>query len=388
MSDSPRSPKRREVLSSMAGLTLGALAGGLAGCTTPSTIARAPIASKKGKLFLGMEKDDKSSVLRLFDWDRGTLRDFEVPLTLPHSVVQMPSDPSSIYVFECFGSAAKMNLTTGDTLRFDNAATGEMFGGHATLNSSADMLVSTQLPTKSGMQWISIRDMNDLKKVERISACEYGTHQLLRMPGSNVLAWGDTKAKDGKIGGGVTFFDLDKRKVINRIDLGALIIHLAAISPTQVLAVTCPETERSVDPVKMSKTSAENMRPFLEDVSLQIGPLHSVKITGETRTFWDPKRKDLFNFNFGIAPIPGGNGFVSSHVKSNRLFVWKDFAITKELEVPHPRNVAVSEDGTELMALTSRGIEIYSIASGQLLNSLPGTKPYSAISGYKSATTT
>ncbi|MES2963856.1 MAG: DUF1513 domain-containing protein [Bdellovibrionota bacterium] len=378
--------KRRDFLQLMS----GALAGtGFVACAGPITKPSSSTSSytDKGKVFLCLSNDDDRSIVRTFDWTSGEHHDVRSSLGLPHSVVQHRQDPSILNVFESLGSCVKLDLRSGREIKIDHKSSPEMFAGHGVLDSTGRLLFSTQglSGTKRGI--VTARDADSLQITRELPLESLHAHQVVHMPGErSIVAWGNMRGPNAASKGGVTFFDYASWNVVKRIDLDHPILHLIPISSTEVVALSfIPRSESLEAGVKSSKSSRENLLASMPSKSAAPTPLYRVSSTGSARTFWDEKNRHDFVYNFGLASVKPGERYLTGHTGSNKVFLWKDFAVEKSFDVDRPNNIAVSADSREFMVGTKGGIDIFSLETFERLRQIRTERPVVAISSYQNA---
>lgn len=373
--------ERRDFLKFSAALTAASV-GGLASCVTP-VAPKAPIARRRGTVFITIQDSATSSILRAYDWDTHEAKDFAAPVGLPHAILQHPKELGVVYAIENLGSCARIDLKSGRSSRVDHVETGELFNGHATASRDGAFVFCTQISKKDGAS-IAIRDAVSLALVDKVRGGEYAAHQVVHLPGSSIIAWGDLNSPKGGFGGGITFYDYQARKVVARVPLADPILHLVPISNTDVMGLGFPIASKAyLEPGMFERSSRENQLAILPPQDVRPAPLYHVGVDGKSRRLFDEGRKDLFKFNFGLTSPGKSERFLSGHVMSNKVIVWKGSRIERVLDVQAPRNIAVSDDASEFMVLSLAGVEIFSLETFEKLRTITSEKPISSISGYK-----
>lgn len=366
---------RRDILQLLALL-------GLASCATPfrppSREARGP----KGFVYLSLADGREHSTIRVYDWDSGESRDLVVPLSLPHSVLQHHRDPDVLYVFESLGSAIRLHVPSGDVVKCDHAKNREFFAGHGTLSANGDLLFCTRSPADSKKGELAARDAKTLELAFLLPEESYGAHQVVRLPGGPLIAWGNMRKRDGSFGGGVSFYDTVTKTIVKTIETPEPILHLQPIANDTVVGLGFPVRPRFEG--TYANSSRSNLERTMTSERLPPAPLYRVKTDGSAHSLYDLSRKDVFLSNFGVASA--GSRLLTSHIQSNKVVLWMDSKIEKIFDVPSPHNVAVSGDASEFMVMTHGTAERYSLETYEKLGRIETPKPVVSISSWRSYT--
>ena len=190
------------------------LAEGILGRAT-SLVAKP--SAEKGSVFLFLESESGSQrILRHLDWNTYQFTDHPIPLSLPHSLVQDKKNRGVVFVFETFGSFAKINLATGETLKIDHREGKEMSYGHATVTEAGDLLCTDVDPATSRGH-VVVRSPKTLKVVAQLPPECDGSHQVAMMPGGRVAVCGVATDFGRGEKGAVTFVDTETRQVTRRV---------------------------------------------------------------------------------------------------------------------------------------------------------------------------
>lgn len=367
--------KRRE-FNKLAGLTLASFATNLplSGCTT-APVAYVP--PKKGRVIAaGFATSPGVSPVRIYDWDTLRFSEMEIPIDFVHSVVQDNKDPRILYFFEVFGSGVKFNVATGAAVRIDHKKGQGMFNGHGTLLGSGDVLACSEMDS------VRLRSTDDLSVVGELPVECRKCHQVISLPGSSLLATGSNF--NGKAG--ITFYDYSTKKIVNRVDLEAPILHLLAISDHEVIGASLirkaysPTKDNHFEP---TSDSYSNFKKFTQDRTDAPSPLVYASTDTGKKLFWDEKNQGNFRLNFGLAETADGR-LISSHTNSNKVIVWKNYEIERVIEVTRPKNIQLSDDGSEFMVLAENVLEIYSTNTYEKLPGIENWPRVVATSSYKS----
>lgn len=372
---------RREFLRfAAASLTISSFAG-LGGCVTAAP--KKVVSNRRGKVFFAVPKTQTTSIVRNFDWDTFEQVDHEAPVGIPHSILQDPFERDVVFVVENLGSCARLDMRTGRSITIDHVLTGQMANGHAVSSADGKLVFLTQV-FRDGETSIGIRDAKTLALVDRIPGGSRAAHQIVHLPGSTIVAWGEMQSAKGEYGGGITFYDYSAGKIVNRVNLDVPILHLVPTSPTEVLGLGFPhDSKPHSDPKGFDRSSRENQKAVFPSNDVKPAPIYQVNVAGRSRRIFDEAHRDDFRFNFGLAVLSKDDVFVSGHVASNKVIVWKGFEIVRVLDVKAPRNIHISDDGEQFMVLSSNGVEIFSLATQERLQTITSATPIAAISGYK-----
>jgi hypothetical protein len=374
--------ERRLFLKHLTYSLAGAAFGSAIGCAGPIYKSNSNHPNK-GKVFLCMGDTVESSTLRIIDWNTFGHVDYKVPVTWAHSILQHSVDPNIIYVFENLGSCARLNLETRETVKVDHRTTMQLFSGHGVSDRSGEFLFCSQIPTMSDQPSITVRNAHTLEIVDTLKQDSQGSHQIVHLPNSNVIAWGNMRSLKNNFAGAITFYDYAEKKIISSSEFKMPVLHVLALSSNEVVGVSFPANlhiDKLTSP--FTHTSKENSVVVYSDHQTPLGPMYYAKSDGTHKEFWSESQKDFFNYNFGLAGIKGGARFLSGHLGSGKVILWKNFEIEKVFSVPNPLHIAVSDDGSEFMVL-SNGVEVYSLESLSKIHTIPIDRPVAVLSGYK-----
>ncbi len=356
--------------------------GSLSGCVT-RVVSEKPVAASKGQVLVCLNPVKVgASHLRIFDWDSYRFTDVEVPIGLIHSVIQDRTDKNIVYLFEAFGSCVKMNLRTKQVVKLDHHAK-HMFNGHGALSGSGEFIACTEIDPARG-SFVTLRSTKDLSLVEDLPDECNRCHQVISVPNSNLMVTGNMMSPDGKQTGGFTFYDYESRKVVNRVELPFPVLHLMAISPTEVIGASLFNKNWSLSQsssLMRDRGSPGNLASFTSTREILPGPIYYAAVDGTTKTLWDESKKELFHDNFGLAKIAKGR-FFSGHQRSGKVILWDDYKMTKIISVPKPKNIQISGDGTEFMVMSDEKIVIFSMSTFEPLHTFAGWPAVAALSNY------
>jgi hypothetical protein len=349
---------------------------------SPSPTGQFSVPVKKGKVVvcLAPHAPDVSRI-RLLDWDTRQFSEVSIPIGLVHSVVQDRADRNVIYLFELFGSFVKFNLSTGAFVKIDHKGSNDMFNGHGALSASGEFIACTEISKELGSV-VTIRSTENLKKVaETPKECK-NSHQIVALPASDLMACGSMRAENGNETGAITFYDFKLKKVMSRVEFPFPILHVLALSSTEVIGLTLQSNEkRDASNLSWDRGAAENQRIFNQGQSYAGGPLYYVSVEGNHKTLWDEQQKSIFNNNFGLAGV-SKMSFLSGHHGSGKVIFWKDFKIAHIFTVPEANNLVASKDGSEFMAISGQKLQSFSLKDFSQLKDFNDWPPVVSFSSY------
>ena len=364
--------ERRQFLE-LTTLILAQAALGPIGCvtalpTSPSAPKQTSAASGKGRVAvcLAPHGSDKSR-LRIFDWDDFKYTDVEIPIGFVHSITVDKTDANKLYLFEFFGSCLKFDLATQDFSKVDHRRVKEMFSGHGALSSSGEFIATTEL-TSDHRGVMTLRSAKDLKPVV-VAPKECGSsHQVVALPGSKLLAGGNLRDLDGKENGAITFFDVESRKVVNRLEFPYPVLHLMPLSSTEAIGLTKVSTFKSERLASLSTEHENDMNRavFANSESEKPSPLYYASTDGKKRAISNQSDLSILLDNFGLAKI-SGQRFLSGHHGSGKVILWENFERKHVFDVPGAKSLLASRDGTEFMAVSSNKLMVFSLETFERL---------------------
>lgn len=335
---------RRDFLQSSVASLLGAYA--LAGCG--SLPSRPP--ERNVKLLIALERDPRSSLVKIYDMKDGTSFDFVVPLGLPHATLMSPIFPDSIYFFEFMGSAVRYNVRTGEMVSVAaNPDHPVCFSGHAVESFDGKIIWCTEEFKGNRQLIVRARHADSLEIVPGEQYSYPGGHQVIRLPGTNILV--------SHPGENINFFDMEKLKVVQTNPIPSIVLHMTQISSTEIIAGAF---ERSP---KLDNTSSANLRD-----SIMSGKFHTQKelpliyasLNGEVKSLIEEDKKHLFRMNYAMDFIKPGS-FLSTHNKSNTVLLWEDFKIKHTYNIPAPLNVIYNPFRSSFYVVSLGKLKEYSL---------------------------
>lgn len=341
-------------------------------------------AHDKGSGFLFVQDwIKKTRTLRHIDWSTYESRDYPIPLGLPHSLVQDPSDPEVVYIFETFGSFARLELKTGASVVVDHSQAKSMSYGHATFASTGELLCTEVDPDQKNGR-VSIRNPKTLELLGNLPSECGGSHQIASMPGTKLAVCGVATEFGRGDEGAVVFTDSATKKTRGRVVLPSSISHVIPISGDEVIALGLKMNIAPINPV-YGDTSLNNTPDAARTATFDFAPIYKVKTDGTYSTFPTTGLKDLFKFNFAFLKIPHSELCVTSHLGSQRVIVWNGAKPVKILELPYPTNLTASADGSEFMVVTNGKVKIYSSTTFEEKKTLgyTGDVTIVGLAGYK-----
>ena len=363
-----------------------------AGCTVVPIQNKKSNVTAKGKVILMLANTDiKTCTFRRYDWDTHTFEDIQVPLASPHSIVQSKFQPEIFYVFEGMGSAVRINVDTQEIIKINHLETKTFFSGHAAFGVNSEYIYCTELI--SGRHFTTIRSARDLSLIERLPAQLGGSHQIIALPETTLIACAMAE-KNTSGRSGVTFFNTQNNEIFKFIPSDYPVGHIAAISSTEIIAATYYlSSKKSISEVQnflntMIDTATE-LTPLISKKgyqSLNMGPAPLVyfNTSGDQKIFGTEQMPDLL-LNFGLNYIDKNKGFLSTHTGSNKVFLWKNFVVDKVFNTPKPTATLISHDASEFIVLGDNGeIQIFSLDTpSTIAKPLNFSRSILAISGYK-----
>lgn len=324
----------------------------------------------KGKLLLVLRGPKSSPLSRVcsFDLDTNELQDlFVVPVNLPHSFVQNKNNPNEFFFFELYRSSGKFDAATKSFTKTDLKTSRNISFGHGLISPTGKQIFCTELNRETMSAEINIRSIDGMEKVGKFPA-EIGDHSIVLLPGTSITACGSSALdyKNRKL----IFYDCVSKKIINSVQTGFPISHLVPLSSTEVIALSYFGAKK-IEYANTKIQSESNVRGLIKEIAkdkegfdeadtlnfmrqLDWNPSHFciVSIDGRKKNFWDEKQENLFRFNFGATYEKNSDQFITTHLASNTIIIWKDFKIQKTLSVPSPTLVTVSLDATEFYVLS------------------------------------
>lgn len=322
----------------------------------------------KGRVVIGLwPTDSDTSCVRLFNWDDHSYEDVIAPIGKIHSVTQDERDKNTLYLFEIFGSCVKFNLITKQFIKIDHHGATQMFNGHGALSDCGEYIACTELDVKLGSV-LTLRSSYDLRQVLVAPKECKNVHQVVSMPKTSLMAMGGMRSLDGKSTGAITFYDTKDKKVTNRLEFPFPVLHLMPLSSHEVIGVShITKWNRTNEGVLSThKNTSENIDSFSNAQMFEPGPLYYASTSGESKTLWSEKDKNVFYDSFGLAKI-SSNEFLSGHHGANKVVQWENSEIKKIVTIPRPKNLLVSNDQKELLVLSDERISIYSMDSFELI---------------------
>jgi hypothetical protein len=366
---------QRRALLKLLTLTIGGvLTEGFSACAISPPRPAPESSEKKGLVFLCYSGDSpNTSILRIWNWDKNEHHDFDLPLALPHSIVQDRQNPETLFVFEVFGSCARVDLTSGKAIKIDHRSGLEMFNGHAIQTLKGDILVCSQIDVSKSRAHLTLRSSDDLHKIATLPpACDQA-HQIVQVPGGTIAACGNGPSAQGKLDGGITFFDYESQTIVRRVNLPFPIIHLLALSPSEVVGIGYhfQNTHERVkgNTVSFHRESIDNINQVADQFALP-APVFRVNIDGRFETLWDEPNRDNFRYGFGLARLPETMNFLSGYKDSGKIIFWENSHPSKILSVDAPTNILVSNDSSEFLVVSDGAAHIYSVKEFKQVNLL------------------
>ncbi len=334
--------------------------------------------NKKGKVFLCLlDKNLSRSTLRVLDMSDQTFEDYELPIQLPHSLIQNAGNPDEVFIFELLGSAVKIDLRSKKVILVKGAE-GSKFFGHAVQSSDHKLIWSTEMRPEVGAV-VCARNSSDLSLVNNERSVFQGGHHVLRLPGTDLLVSGGSSGTKENF---VNFYDPSAGKIVRKLTVNEVPIHMLGISSTEIIGLTnvAADEKRAKDyPVEGIISGLQTAFDFAKP-----SPLFYGSIDGNTKAWLDSTKKDLFRFNFGIERIPGKDlKYLTSHNHSDSVILWNGYKIERVLNVKAPKAVSVTNDGTQLLVHSDDlELHVFSMENFRLERKIKYDRPVGMISRY------
>lgn len=347
---------------------LGALM--TASCTTRIPLyGNSVMTNDKGKLLLCLGSGRHEAVLRIHDLNDDSFRDFPIPVA-PHSYIHSPVNPEEVFFIGFGDTSAVFNLSTGKT-RLCRQASGHMFNGHGTLISDDEIWCTEN--AIGGQVMARPRSTIDLSYSKGKDSFEAG-HHIVRLPGTSILVTGGVSFKTRE--NFVTFYDSAKGEVLRKFTTPYVPVHIIPFSSTEVYMVTNkPVMETLGQSLFQTNIMGRNLNLHAPT------PVLSFSLSGETGTYWDENRKNLFSFGLGIKKIPEEK-ILTAHTWSNTVICWNKGLIEKIISVPHPQAFAVTKDQSQVVVQSADALRIYSLNGLEHIRTIRCGKRIESISAY------
>ncbi|MES2965927.1 MAG: hypothetical protein V4760_18745 [Bdellovibrionota bacterium] len=357
--------------------------GGPLSCTTVEPLPRPLSNVSKGKVVVALSPlRSTGSVLRILDWDTRRFEDVELPIGIAHALMQDPHHPSSLFAFELFGDVIRFDLESKKVVRMSASEKSIQSNGHGASSRSGELFACTQLEKGKGSH-VAVRRTRDLSTVARLPKECDGAHQVVALPGSGMMAVGNLQSLDRKLAGAITFFEEETWKIVNRVEFDFPVLHVLALSPTEVVGVTMPDPPKKVSMERfMSEDEEAHRTARTLHGSKEGGPLYRASVDGTKKIFMGDTDKANFVGSFGLAGVSKGR-FLSGHAGSGRVVLWKEFEIEHVFEIRRPRGMIASPDGREFMVVSGNELQIHSLETRELVHRFASWPPVAAMSGYQ-----
>ncbi len=320
-------------------------------CRSQVPLVQTP-GSDRGKIYLSLKGEGKSSTLRILDLNDYSFKDWVIPLPHPHSMALNLQNPDEMFLYEFMGYAAKVNLVTDKTILMAGKETN--FAGHAV--QYEDVIWSTE-KYFNGEFVAFARRASDLSVIPGKEHTFKAGHHIVKMPGTNQIVTGSE--------GRIVFYDLGKKKIVREIPIDQEIspIHFFPLSESEVISVT-----GIMDGSLGTKFNLSGM-----------APAYYANMKGDVRPFWDEKEKEHFRFGFGIKKLTSQT-WLTGHNMGDAVFLWKDFKIVKKFEMKSPQTISLTKDGTQFIVHTADKLNFYSFKTNELEKTISYDRPIIAMS--------
>ncbi|MES2963837.1 MAG: hypothetical protein V4760_08095 [Bdellovibrionota bacterium] len=329
---------------------------GLTGCVALPKRARVSSAAAQdlGVISLvrrGHSKD--TSILTIYDWSGEASSVTQIPLNNPHSMLRSAAEPSVIYVFESLGSAARIDLGSGNVLKVDHRLTREPFFGHAFQTPDGRRLLCSQFDTKARLL-VTVRSAADLSYLGELPReCDF-THHVVGLPGTSIAVCGQFMPSPKRKRAGVVFYDYERMRTERVVDLDDGILHLLPLSSEELIGVgykVRPGTVAGRREHPYEDESRSNVEAY-KTVEALPAPVYRLSSKGLVEKYWDLSRPEDYKIGFGLAKVGEGGHFITGHKGSNVVRLWRDFKVVKEERVTQPTTMVVSRDGSRCLVVS------------------------------------
>ena len=350
-----------------------------ASCTTSIPSQSYP-GKHKGYAWVALGSGPESNILRRINLSTYEYEEVLLPLGNAHAISKISTHPDELFVYEFHGSAVRVNVKTGEILaRVDQTAELE-FVGHGTYDPVRNIIWSSEKVGDLGL--VRARSADTMKLIPGKEFSFPGGHHVIRLPESSLIssAGSDPAGKHF-----ISFFDLSSLKIEKIVPTDYHGIHLYPLSSTEVISVSNQYT-MDAERLRMTRrftnpSTRKSMTP--KDLEYAgTSPLLFADVSGQTKTFWDPSRTEIFHLGVGLDKVGTGNRFVTSHLLSHTVVVWKDFSPEKVISVPYPLVVVATLDGTEIVVQSEGFLRIYSVETGSLVKEIKYKQPVITLTKY------
>ncbi len=326
--------------------------------------------SEKGQVLLGLNSDKPGSILRILSLDDHTHKDFHLPVKEPHSIFRSQWNPNHVYVFGTGSTSAIVDLTNGSTIIRENTE-GMSFNGHGASVTSDNILWCSENDA-IGKIFIRGRRATDLALLEGDEYTFEGGHHVTKIPDSNLVVTGGVTNK-GKV---VRIFDHQKKTIVHEYVVDYIPVHFLQLSSTDLIAVTASSN---------SSTGKGDFKranfPVYGDLS-HPAPLISFNTKGEYKYIWEKEPSDLMKLGFSASKL-SSDSFLTGHLKSGNVILWKNFKMVKSINVGLPIAIVMSKDGSQFIVQSGNMLKIYNLESMELQKSIKYDESVVSMSSYK-----
>jgi hypothetical protein len=313
-----------------------------------------------------------AGILRVYDWDRRTVSECQIPLHLTHSALQKKTGAHEVLVFDNVGpSCAVVDTGTMRPVRSLQRKDGHNFYGHGAMSADGKYVLCTEFPSRDDIYapgLISIRDAESLQAVSTISSFGVHPHDLTFLEPDLIAV---TNHGDGtpKARSNLSFISVKSGTLVNKIELNRERGNFGHLSPygKDAVFVSCVDgrhpggaqtkhlQEVAAGEGDAARAAAKKLRDSLE---YHPAPMYLVGKDGSRVECWDESAKKSFRNNFSICRITGRQeAFATANGAADAVVIWKNLKVEKVLHFPgmYPSAVAASRDGSELVIGSSNG---------------------------------
>lgn len=334
----------------------------------------------KGYVWVALGSGPDSNILRKIDLSTYEFKDVLIPLNDAHAIAKISTHPDELFVYEFHGSAIRVNVKTKEVLaRVDQTADLE-FVGHGTFDPDKNIIWSCEKVGDLGL--VRARSADTMKLIPGREFSFPGGHHVTRLPGSSLISSAGTDPEGKHF---ISFFDLSSLEMKKIVQTGYEGIHVYPVSSTEVISVS-NQFKMDAERLRMTRRFTNPVtRKSMTPEELKFGgtsPLMFVDVNGQSKTFWDPSRPEIFQLGVGIDRVGTGERYVTSHLCSHTVVIWKDFSPEKVFSVPNPLVVVATLDGNEIVVQSEGSLKIYSIETGALVKVVRYDQPVITLTKY------
>ncbi len=325
--------------------------------------------SGKGQLLVGLNTKSSGSILRILNLDDYSSKDYQLPIKEPHSVNRSQWNPNQLFIFGTGSGALILDLTDGSLIPVENSE-GMSFNGHGAQVLSEKIMWCSE-NDKTGRIFIRARNASDLSLINGEEYTFEGGHHVTKIPDSSFLVSGGVTSK-GKV---VRVFDHTKRSIAHEYNVDFIPVHFLQLSSTELIAVTASNKNAT-----MGNFERANF-PVYGDLAAP-APLIYFTTGGEFKYVWGEEQNDLLRLGFSASKL-SSDSFLTGHLKSGKVILWKNFKMVKSIDVGLPISIVLSKDGTQFVVQSGNQIKIFALDSMELLKTIKYEESVISMSAYR-----